>query len=219
MPPPVANFIVAPLTLLSGTFYTDGPRRARGSAAIMPRQSLLLCDFGLPLWLPVGGGLACADWARPCCSCSMRCWRIVCYRALAQGLEDQGLAIRLGVQRAQFQRLGRPACSVAIRPGRLNIGRSIAGWSIGSRTIVHHQILLADISDVARFAIVGERMIERLVAARGCSGLDSVPFLAVGEDRIDIEHHAAKAEDAVFHLVADPEEGVRNEGCIGEERQ
>ena len=70
------------------------------------------------------------------------------------------------------------------------------------------QVLLADIGDVARIPILGEQVIERLFAVRANFFRDRfVPFLAVGEDRVDIEHHSAKIEDPVAHHIADPEPG------------
>src|SRR3546814_14917670 len=41
-----------------------------------------------------------------------------------------------------------------------------------------------------------------------------IPFLAIGEDRINIEHHATKSEHAVLHNVADTEAGMRDHGCL-----
>src|SRR6478609_3780391 len=54
--------------------------------------------------------------------------------------------------------------------------------------IVGKQILLADIGDVAALAVLGEQVIERLVLARAqIDGDRLIPFVAVGEHRIDIE--------------------------------
>ena len=79
--------------------------------------------------------------------------------------------------------------------------------------IVGDQILLADIGDVARFHILGEQMVERLVLARPDILRDRlIPFRAVGEDRIDIEDHAAKIEYAVAHDIADREARMGNRG-------
>src|SRR6185503_2343412 len=72
--------------------------------------------------------------------------------------------------------------------------------------VVGDQILLADVGDVARLGVLGEQMVERLVlgwphAFR--NGL--VPFLAVGELRIDVEDHAPKVEQPVANDLADRE--------------
>ena len=54
-------------------------------------------------------------------------------------------------------------------------------------------------------------MVERLVLARADRlGDRLVPFLAVGEDRIDVEDHAAEIEHPVAHDVADREAGKRH---------
>src|SRR3990167_5326999 len=54
------------------------------------------------------------------------------------------------------------------------------------------EVLLADIGDIAVLVVLGEKVIERLVT-RGTDVLGDrlVPFLAVGEDRVDIEDDAA----------------------------
>src|SRR5690606_13976996 len=83
---------------------------------------------------------------------------------------------------------------------------------------------------VARFAIVREKVVEGLVA-RGAGRLWNglIPFLAIGEDRIDIEHHAAETQQAMAYLLADAEAGMgdsrgsldhalqRKDGCGGGE--
>ena len=71
---------------------------------------------------------------------------------------------------------------------------------------VLQQVLLADIGGVARITVLGEQVVERLLAGRAdFLGDRFVPFLAVGEDRIDIENHPAKIEQLVAHDVADAE--------------
>src|SRR3546814_18758131 len=60
-----------------------------------------------------------------------------------------------------------------------------------------------------------EQVIKRLIPVRTHilrNGL--IPFLAIGEDRINIEHHATKSEHAVLHNVADTEAGMRDHGCL-----
>src|SRR3546814_3052065 len=54
-------------------------------------------------------------------------------------------------------------------------------------------------------------MVERLVPVRTqILGDRLVPFLAIGEDRIDIEDHAAEIEQAVPNNLADSEIGMRD---------
>ena len=71
---------------------------------------------------------------------------------------------------------------------------------------VSQQVLLADIGDVATVTVLREQVIKGLLAM-GAHFLGDrfVPFLAIGEDRIDIEHHAAKIEHAMPHDIANPE--------------
>src|SRR4051812_14702036 len=79
--------------------------------------------------------------------------------------------------------------------------------------LVVEQILLADIGDIAAVAIVGEQMVERLVLVRPDLLRDRViPFVGVGEDRIDVEDHAANVEHAVADHVADGEAGMADRG-------
>ena len=60
--------------------------------------------------------------------------------------------------------------------------------------LVMHQVLLADVSDVALLRILREQMIEGLVL-RGTDRLRNgfIPFIAVGEDRIDIKDYPRKS--------------------------
>src|SRR3546814_15298098 len=81
--------------------------------------------------------------------------------------------------------------------------------------IVEHESMLSYIRDIAAFAIFREQVIKRLIPVRTHilrNGL--IPFLAIGEDRINIEHHATKSEHAVLHNVADTEAGMRDHGCL-----
>ncbi len=69
---------------------------------------------------------------------------------------------------------------------------------------VAHQITLAYISDIARFFILREEVIERLIARRThVLGDRLIPFFAIGKNGIDIEDHAAKIEQAVADDLAD----------------
>ena len=68
----VTNFVVTPLSLLSGTFYSVQPARA-GVPGGEPRQPLLLRDLGLPRRLPRGQRFAAAGRRRSGCWCSTSC--------------------------------------------------------------------------------------------------------------------------------------------------
>ena len=68
------------------------------------------------------------------------------------------------------------------------------------------QILLADIGDVVGIVAFREEVVVGLVPLGPDILRDGfVPFLAVGEGGIDVEHHAAKVEHLVAHHVADAE--------------
>jgi len=72
-----------------------------------------------------------------------------------------------------------------------------------STLTVAHQIALAHVSDIARFLVLSEKVIKRLIARwthvlRDCF----VPFFAVCKDRIDIEDYSAKVEQAVAYDLA-----------------
>ena len=84
----------------------------------------------------------------------------------------------------------------------------MAGWSTGSSVSSGTQVLLADVGDVGRFRIFGEQVVERLVPGRPDRLGDCViPFVAVGELGIDVEHDSAKIEEAMLDDVADREAG------------
>ena len=71
--------------------------------------------------------------------------------------------------------------------------------------VIEDQILLANVSDVAALGILGEQVIEGLVLGRPDffrNGL--IPFVAVGKFGIDIEHHAAKIEQAMADDLVEP---------------
>ena len=87
-----------------------------------------------------------------------------------------------------------------------------AGMIDRTADAVTHQILLADIGDISRIVVLGEKMVKRLVACRSDFGRDRlIPFLAIGEDRIDIEDDAAKIEHAVADDISYAEAG-RDDG-------
>ena len=74
--------------------------------------------------------------------------------------------------------------------------------------IVGNEVLLADIGDVAGLRIFGEQVVEGLVLGRPqCLVNGFVPFLAVGEFRIDVEDHATEVEQPVLDDLADAEAG------------
>ena len=71
---------------------------------------------------------------------------------------------------------------------------------------VGKQVLLTDIGHIALLTIFGEQVIERLLAVWADFRRDRfVPFLAVGENRVDIEHYAAEIEHPVAYDVTNPE--------------
>src|SRR5690606_8723361 len=71
-------------------------------------------------------------------------------------------------------------------------------------------VLLADISDVGRILVLGQEVVERLVAGGAqLLGDRLVPFFTVGKDRIDVEHYAAEVEQLVLDDVADREARFR----------
>lgn len=81
--------------------------------------------------------------------------------------------------------------------------------------VIRDDILLADICDVARFTIFREQMVEGLVPIGAhVLGNGLIPFLAIGEDRIDVEYHSAKTEEAMLHYVANTETSVGNGGSV-----
>ena len=77
---------------------------------------------------------------------------------------------------------------------------------------IGHQILLGHIGDVFGLRVLGEQMIERLVLVRpDLLRNRAIPFLGIGEGRIDVDDHAAKRIDAVADHLADLELGVAGE--------
>lgn len=71
-----------------------------------------------------------------------------------------------------------------------------------SRLTINDQILLANISHIARFFVLSEQVIEGLIAVRSnFFGDRFVPFFAVCKDRVDIKDHTAKVEQAVAHNI------------------
>ena len=75
--------------------------------------------------------------------------------------------------------------------------------------LVLDQVLLADVGDVALLGILREQMVEGLVLRRTDRlGDGLIPFIAVREDRVDVEDHPAEIEQAVAHDVADAEAGL-----------
>jgi hypothetical protein len=90
------------------------------------------------------------------------------------------------------------------------------GMIDGLVTVIHDQILLADIRDIIAVGIFGEQMIKRLIFRRTDRFRDRfIPFIAVCKDRIDIENDAAKIEMTMSNNIADIETGVRDGGKVG----
>jgi hypothetical protein len=80
---------------------------------------------------------------------------------------------------------------------------------------VAEQVLLADLGDVGGMVFFREQVVKRLLALRtDVLGNRLVPFLAVGEDRIDVEHHPAEVEHAVLDDIADAEPGLAVTGSF-----
>jgi hypothetical protein len=93
--------------------------------------------------------------------------------------------------------------SAFIKPCKKRRDRGMLDRLVG---VVDDQVLLADISDVAAVRILGEQVIERLILGRPLGlGNRFVPFVAVGELRIDIVDDAAEIEQAVADDLADCE--------------
>jgi hypothetical protein len=77
--------------------------------------------------------------------------------------------------------------------------------------VIWHEVLLADIGDIAILCIFSEQMIKWLIFARAhLGGNRLIPFLAIGEDGINIEDHATKIKHAVAHNIADAKARRRN---------
>ena len=74
--------------------------------------------------------------------------------------------------------------------------------------LVGQQVLLRDIGDVGGLRVLGQQVIEWLVAARtDLLGDRRQPLLGVGEHRIDVEDHAAEWINSVLHHLPDGELG------------
>lgn len=81
---------------------------------------------------------------------------------------------------------------VAIPPFKYSIYTGVVDWPL---LMVGKQILLAHISDIAVLCIFGEQMVKWLVLRRPHGFWDRlIPFLAIGKNRINVEHHATKIE-------------------------
>src|ERR1044072_4514582 len=78
----------------------------------------------------------------------------------------------------------------------------------GLARLVGKQVLLRHVGDVFAFGVLGEQMVERLILARAdLGGNRVVPFLGVGELRVDVENDAAKRKQAMLHHRSDRESG------------
>jgi hypothetical protein len=75
--------------------------------------------------------------------------------------------------------------------------------------VVGNEVLLADVGDVAALRILGEEVVEGLVLGRPESlGDGLIPFLAIGEERVDVEDHSTEIEQTVAHDLAEGETGA-----------
>jgi hypothetical protein len=71
--------------------------------------------------------------------------------------------------------------------------------------VVVKQVLLADIGNIAVLRIFGEQMVKGLILGRTDFRRDRViPFIAVGENRINIKDHAAKIKHPVPNNFPNP---------------
>ena len=99
--------------------------------------------------------------------------------------------------------------------GRLKQPRDI-GMANRFAAVIGQQILLADIGDIAAIGIFREKMIEGLVSWRlQVLWNRFIPFLAIGEDRIDIIDHAAEIENPVADDIANGEARIKDVGRVG----
>lgn len=77
--------------------------------------------------------------------------------------------------------------------------------------VVGDQVLLTDIGDIGRFRVFREQVIKGLVLGRPHRFGDCVvPFVAIGELRIDIEDDSAEVEQPVADDFADSEPCLRH---------
>ena len=84
-----------------------------------------------------------------------------------------------------------------------------------ARDRIADQVLLADIGNVVAVLALGEQVVERLVAIGPDVFWDRlVPSVAIGEDGVDIEDHAAKIGHPVFHHIANGEAAFHAAGDI-----
>jgi len=83
--------------------------------------------------------------------------------------------------------------------------------------LVHQQVLLADIGDVGTVIILGQQMIEWLIAPWPLPFGDLfIPFVRIGIDRIDIKHDAAKIMAAVLYDITNRKASARTARGIDE---
>jgi len=81
----------------------------------------------------------------------------------------------------------------------------------GLVAVVVHQILLADVSDIARLHILCQQVVKRLILPRSKAFRDRIiPFVGVAKDRINVEHYAAEIEHAMANDVTDREPRMRD---------
>jgi len=75
--------------------------------------------------------------------------------------------------------------------------------------VVGQQVLFRDVGDIGRLRILGQQVIERLVAARPRVFRDRrQPLLGIGENRIHVEDHATERIKPVLHHLPDGELGL-----------
>ena len=129
---------------------------------------------------------------RRCTSATTACWRAAAIRARTGSRWDtdgRGAPVARAARAPSVQLEMQRVVPVLERPEEIgNVGMldRFAG-------IVRHQVLFADIGDVVALIVLGQQVVERLLLRRAAVlGNGVVPFLGIGEFRIDIEHNPAE---------------------------
>ena len=94
---------------------------------------------------------------------------------------------------------------------RIAVGRAVqdmrnVGVAERRVALVRHQVSFRDIGDIVRLLVLCEEVVIGLVLGRAKMFRDRlIPFIGIGEDRVDIEDDAAKLEQPVLDDLADLE--------------
>src|SRR5262245_53993786 len=79
----------------------------------------------------------------------------------------------------------------------------------GFTRLVRHQILLRNVGNILSLCVLGEQVIERLIFPWShLRGYRLIPFLRIGEFRVDVEHDSSKRKQAMSHHLADLKTGM-----------